>query len=847
MINDIKILSFSSPKGGVGRTLTLTNCARIYSKGVEWAGIEKSSVVMADFDFYAPGIHYYNFADTEDQKLYYAFGREMNYRQVVQLLDSQEVGLLFYLSSIIENQNYKKLCHRIISKYNKSKNNGDILKEYQEETLAILALDSFNPLHHVVQVPEKSIFILPAASPNHRNFDKKVFDFIWSNFINQYLGLDLLDCIFFALCEQVKCNQQPIRILLDQQGGSSIASAINKTLADSHILVGGFNEQNRSGLKSLLESQNANFKNIEPFIVLNQYNFRSLLDSHIGFEDSDKSPHQIFKEADQKRCLNYIEELKANPERIFITEFVRDAIQSEYFYLERDHSIDELTNLVIAVEKDFLKSSGLVSGKPALGKHSALKIKHDCLEKAIVILGEEVTMDMQFAGSLHGLVQLLKTHFPKCKIIGVAVSHKAIVDLAQNGKLCVNLIDKDDRTILNPLLRNLAQGIYKSQVSASGNLTLTTEAFDFISYPNHVRANFESDPKIASIPIGDFTAAASSTDTLVAVNGEYYTHHILNWEKYCLRNKRVIGVPMFLYFQLLTYNKKFFNKKSKLPFLFRKYANRNFEGFRNPQDILDFVNLARVKSNHLKMLSMFQSPDVFEFWYEWLTIFSIFYYGNELPEAISVFSKPSDVSLLKEFLLQDASIDAMMQYLKLAELCIDRSKQKDHKSDWNQTMNEFYDPLDEQSNGLMLIWPDIIPMQFREDDNYIYQVPPSFKIFEECWLLSAIKTSDENRISFESQLTFMNYYLSKGGQELYLKSGGLPVHKSLLTSLDSWRKYPFIPALCQIYLNVNQKEDMVENWQGISAVASKLYMLVLDMKKQTTTKESIKGAIESWN
>ncbi|MCF2494289.1 hypothetical protein [Dyadobacter chenhuakuii] len=183
-----------------------------------------------------------------------------------------------------------------------------------------------------------------------------------------------------------------------------------------------------------------------------------------------------------------------------------------------------------------------------------------------------------------------------------------------------------------------------------------------------------------------------------------------------------------------------------------------------------------------------------------------------------------------------------------ASLCIDqREVEEGNKSDWNKLVSGFYDSVDERSNEVILIWPDTIPIQYRKDDDYIYQAPPSFKIFEECWLFSIIKSdNNSNRVSLVEKYKFFHYYLSPSGQKLYLDNGAVPIHKFILASLDTWLEYPFVPPLCQIYLQENVEHALVKNWQGISGIARKFQKLITALRKMPRKKEAIQEVISHW-
>lgn len=832
MIKSLKTLSFSSPKGGVGRTMTLTNCANIYSRGVDWAGIEPSNTLLFDFDFHAPGIQFYDFQKEEILKKY-QIGDNLfsTFIELQSFLGKNKTGVAFLFTKIIQNLSYVQKCEDTIR--GMKKNETDALKNFQNFVFQLFEQKEYDPINHLIQVPSKSIYILPAGSPVESTYNEVVFKFEWLRFINNYMGIHLIDCIIFRLVKFIKgidSNiQKPTRILLDQQAGMSISAALNRTLANAHILVGGFNAQNKYGLEALVNNFYESYIDKHPYLVLNQYNYRDLAFQY-SFSDSTNSPHEVFCKIDKEERIEFLTLLtKEHPDlesQIFITEFDRDAIQKEHFHSAEKVSVQELVKLIVSVEKGFsppIQTSFVV---PSKGK--------------VTFIGEKIEFNAGYSGPFNGLHVLLKNYFqstdtPSTDVISIAASHEDIVSLTAGLTLKAEISKEGEVYSVDNIL-NLSKGQYTLTLKDDGVTPISLSDFDFISYPYYAVNNLIDRGSILKFNSNEFVKKIPVSNSLVGTNYSYYKSNIFRWSEYCEFGSAVIGVPLFFNAQLLAYRKEYFGKRNNLSDEYRKEFHRRFEGFYDPDDILRFAKLTKDKPDDVfKSVLLCANSKHIAMWYEWQTIFSMFYYDNH-----GLIKQNNSFEEYLAFLLTPVSLDATLMYLKLRKWAKgtnedDANSVKQDENDWDELIRDFY--LDKISS-LIFLWPDSIPLSERKKADYVYQVPPSFHVFEECWLLS-LGSKTNNDISTEEKLKFLNKYLTPESQMEYVKEGGLPVHKDILSSLNVWQEYPFIPPLWSIYYGESTKNiiNKRECFDGIYNAGKKISEIIgsafdtLDFKK----------------
>ena len=198
MNQQIKVISFSSPKGGVGRTMTLANCAKIYADGAEWAGLKKVVTLLVDFDFHAPGIQYYDFLSSNDIRSYQVNGKSFSsFMELQAELNECQIGVAYLFNTLLNHPGYRSICDAAMKTMKVNEDEG--LQYFQENVIKLFKDEGLDPLNHVIRFEQKSLFILPAGSPYQKSYNDIVFGFQWLNFINNFLGIYLVDCILYYI------------------------------------------------------------------------------------------------------------------------------------------------------------------------------------------------------------------------------------------------------------------------------------------------------------------------------------------------------------------------------------------------------------------------------------------------------------------------------------------------------------------------------------------------------------------------------------------------------------------------------------------------------------------------
>lgn len=855
MNNDVRFLSFNSPKGGVGRTLTLINCAKIYSEGIEWAGLVPARTIMADFDFHAPGIHFYDFSKifstSQKEKIAYSIDQNINldFGKLLLELDKGEYGILFLLSLIIQDESLKLKANEVSLVLNKINDDKKkiVLNEFIQYIDFLLVSDKTDPTKHLVRVTrdgKDNLFYLPAGSPGNLKFSELVFKFDWLDFINSYLGYIIIERIFKRIVSYLEVQYgvcPKTRILLDQQAGASVASALNKSIADTSIFVSGLNEQNKKGLISSLDNYFNVYKSKAPWIVLNQYKFR-----YTAFEYKAKesigdiysanflNPHDKFVKSDKIRS-EYIKELldKKYPDfenRIFVTEFNKEAVQNEHFYNNDEVSLIELVKLLVNIEKrDF-------------SNDNSFPLKIEVIPERIIILGERVLFKGHYAGPLFAFYKYLRgVTNNKTKIIALASTHEEIVTFAKQKK--IKGVIKDNRNRDNKLsLKDdllIETGIYDLVIDENGCDSICLNELDYICYPYYALSYLTESSAILSFAQDQFHKSIDVEDSLTGTSLEYYRTNIVKWKEYSEYKKRIVGVPLFVNFQLLAYPEDCFKKEANFLESFRNKFHRNFDGFNYPQDLMDFAEFRERKnrSRYNPYLLLSGNPTDVSMWYEWQTIAGMFY------KRLGTFEEITTISKFVDFILSDESLDGLLMYLQLFKIS-EHTKVKSnemHMNDWDRLLSKFYS--DDNENTLVLIWPDAIPRDYRkgEKQKQIYQIPPSFHIFEECWLVSVIQ-KDEAHEYIEGKVRILNNYLTPHVQREILRDGGLPTHKSVLGDLDMWVDYAFIPPIWLAYTNGKLLESTIER-KSIKNIEEVGKVISSALKGLHTTKKITKNIL----
>lgn len=792
MNRDLKYISFSSPKGGVGRTLTLCNCAKIYATGSPWAGIHPCITLLADLDFNAPGLHYYDFSKLsgEEKSFYYLASKPespLTRDQMLDLLDTQRIGLLFLLTAIIRDEQFSAAVATTTASLNNGEEpDADIYKRLNGAFTTLLRTKEYNPLDHLIQIENAKgcYFIFPAASPNHPDFNKCVFDFDWLGLILAAFGILLLDCIFLEAAKHIrerKGDTLPVRILLDQQAGVSIPSAVNRSLADASVYVSGLNSQNKIGVRSLVRDYIYTHERT-PWIVLNQYNFRQLALDY-SFDKDTLTPHERFRKYDQSERKDLIDTMAQDSpdlrEKVFVTEFLTDAIQKEHFYGDRELALNELTRLLVSIEKSFLPPP------PPVFQHEA--------PKRIVVAGEMVMGGKSYSGPLNGIYELLIKFFPPPTIvIAIAATHEDVADWMRFGKIARRLERLSDKKTYYSLGVVERSGIYNLVKADDVIEGLRISDVDFVSWPYYIKGDIAGKNRLKKFSAAEFLRVVPTGDAMEGTSTDYYRHNILRWHEYVEDKEGFIeGVPLFVDFELLVYRKNLIFNEDDFRLRYRAKFHRDFVGFRTPQDLLDFATITgedKRSDNNVKLCS---NPKNIAMWYEWQTIFSIFYEMRNPPK------ENLSVDAYRQFLLTDPAIEAMIMYLELIKTVERTSQKRSQTYDWDELNKDFFI---EKKNGLIFAWPDALPKrEVEEGEGFIYQAPPSFHHFEECYQLSIVDRPGLSQKDIDIRLVFLNYYLTLPAQQSYTRMGGLPVHKAVLSDLDIWYEYPFIPPIWKVY------------------------------------------------
>ncbi|RED45279.1 Mrp family chromosome partitioning ATPase [Winogradskyella eximia] len=192
----MKTITFYSYKGGVGRSLTLSNIAmRLADFG--------KKVCIIDFDLEAPGLHL-KFGDYLD-------------------LSTINKGIVEYISDF-QNNNY-------------------IPQSIKEHTVDISYNSKLNG----------SIEMLPAGNINSNDYWKKLSSINWNNlfYSDSSHGIELL----LHLKELIKKELKPDFLLIDSRTGITDTSSIAMTLlADTVVTLAANNEENISGIARIIKS-----------------------------------------------------------------------------------------------------------------------------------------------------------------------------------------------------------------------------------------------------------------------------------------------------------------------------------------------------------------------------------------------------------------------------------------------------------------------------------------------------------------------------------------------------------------------------------------------------------------
>ncbi len=214
----MKTVSFYSYKGGVGRTLALSNIAkRLVELG--------KSVCMLDFDLEAPG-------------LYYKFKKNIN-------TSDSKIGIVDYIYEFSENNN---LIQKITSDY------------YYD----------LSKLSSGKKSEGKSFTLIPAGNIDKQDYWEKLSRINWIQLFYEQNSKGIP--FFLDLKEKIKRDLNPDYLLIDTRTGiTEISGMTMSILSDQIVFLSANNEENITGcqrvIKSILNPEN-NLLGIDKDIVL---------------------------------------------------------------------------------------------------------------------------------------------------------------------------------------------------------------------------------------------------------------------------------------------------------------------------------------------------------------------------------------------------------------------------------------------------------------------------------------------------------------------------------------------------------------------------------------------------
>lgn len=351
------VLSFSSPKGGVGRTMTAANVAVIYAVGCRWAAITRRPTLLIDMDLEAPGAHYYDFrqslASASVDVMYRVRGKSFLDHKKLQewIREESDFGLLYWLTKVTNNRQVQRViaAHRE-TRAGKVTLTATLISNIRQCITEIISAtpvgDPLNPLYHLVEVVnynhDVQLYLLPPGDLNQKTYWPVLRNFSWAAFFHYDAGYAILSTLLGLLMRKSKSEDVGLgiqRILLDQNAGDTHPSVANRRFADNRILVTGLNLQNQDGLINLIGpgADNADIDDVR--IVFSQYQGRQLaraghLEPISGSLVNLLLSHELFVSEDNRRKA-VIEGLRkthgVQNDQCFLIDFIPGAVQTEFF------------------------------------------------------------------------------------------------------------------------------------------------------------------------------------------------------------------------------------------------------------------------------------------------------------------------------------------------------------------------------------------------------------------------------------------------------------------------------------------------------------------------------------
>lgn len=785
MSSEVRVLAFSSPKGGVGRTMTAANIAAIYAAGASAVGIDATPTLIIDFDLESPGVHYYDFAAAlvsagvpactyeVDGNVFRTPGELVGY-----LRDTGPFGVAALLAALRTSEGFADAILPLSTASDRPPG-----EAHAEATTALVTLlrretessSLSNPLRHIIRISDASgttrLVILPAGEPANRAYRSAVLAFSWRDFFENAGGMAVIDALVRFFHSGIPALPAIRRVLLDQDAGLSLPAVANQYLAQTRIVVSGFSAQNQQGLFSLLDSALKAGGHDDLRVVLSQYGGRdtSYAESAQRVEVSyDAAVRQRVRFLDYERLrasiLATLNSKHVAPEAVYVTDFCQTAVQFEYFFPIESPSWNALARLIASLEQSYSPSS------PAIEVGT---------RRRLCVLGEFVgSVDAAPNGPLAGFRAYLTDRLgADVSVETAATDHDTIAELVKRGNVSLRPTTPLDSTFC--------------KYEEGGDKNYRLSDFDIVAMPVYLVSLAVQAGLLARLEPLWRSETFFACDSAKPVDDEYLKNAIAGWETYTHASmaggeRTFVGYPLFIAYQLIASNSRSIWSDAFAE-NYLKYEYRHFRGFHDPADILAVARAASVNQVPCDRLIMTLERTHIAQWYEWQAILSIF--GTTDAEITT----PWDELGFSPQLLNDRTIEATVYYLELVTYAA-----KDSSTfDWNDAIRAFYD---EERVGFSIIWPDAVPTESREGTGlpFVYHVPPGDRLHEECWLLTIPSGRGDDRPSVKDLQLLLTDFLTFESQRQYQARGGITVHRRVLQDLDRWRECQYLPELRHI-------------------------------------------------
>ena len=196
LLSTPKTVLFYSFKGGVGRTMTMLNCAKHLSKNGK-------KILMVDFDLYAPGLSFWKINSTQ------------------------------------KNEDEKYFLNFLVDDFNGKDDNKKIYKKYIDENLYLVPIYDMSNIsaYHKLLI-ELSAFLFDIKSKANKKISS-----------NSTLSDIILDTITTKLIENEKFDY----IFFDARTGlTEVSDILFSSRVDLKVFISACNRQNINGINSVL-------------------------------------------------------------------------------------------------------------------------------------------------------------------------------------------------------------------------------------------------------------------------------------------------------------------------------------------------------------------------------------------------------------------------------------------------------------------------------------------------------------------------------------------------------------------------------------------------------------------